>query len=81
MRFLQIVNAKNGVAVTILDKNFVQTLGLECRKVLIDVPNHRLPLNEFQHRYEQMYHKKCAIEKYTPNLAEKFVRVCINLNL
>lgn len=46
----------------------------------MDVPNYRLVLNEFHRRYEQIYHKKCVIEKYM-HILESFIHVCIRFNL
>ncbi|KAL7299894.1 hypothetical protein TKK_0007222 [Trichogramma kaykai] len=75
---IKIVNTRNGAAIVSIDKSHIQHLGLECRRVLMDVPNNCLAIGKFEQCYEQIYHKKCCIEKYAHSL-EHFVRVC-NMN-
>lgn len=72
--FLQIVNIKSGVFITSIDKNHIQQLGLECRRVLMNVANSSLTVDEFKQNYQKIFNKSCAIEKYTHILAA-FIRV------
>ncbi|KAJ8664397.1 hypothetical protein QAD02_006059 [Eretmocerus hayati] len=76
---IKILNTRNGAAIVAIDKSHVQHLGLECRKILMDAPNHCMPVTKFKQCYEQYYHKKCAIEKYSQNL-EPFIRIFTTKN-
>ncbi|XP_014205726.1 meiosis regulator and mRNA stability factor 1 [Copidosoma floridanum] len=72
--YVKIVNTKNGVAVVSIDKNHIQQLGLECRRVLMDAADNRMPFGEFEQCYEKFFNKKCMIEKYSHSL-ESFVKI------
>lgn len=51
-----------------IDKSHLQQLTLQCRRLLIDKPQHRMPIKEFQQLYTQYYLKSCNIDELKQNL-------------
>lgn len=73
----QIVYLPSRPVVMMVDKSHVQQLILQCRRLLMDKPQHRMSLQEFQHLYAQYYLKSCNIDELKQNLSN-VVRVSFN---
>ena len=52
-----------------IDKSHVQHLTLQSRRLLMDKPQHKMALREFQHLYSQYYLKSCNIDELKQNLS------------
>ncbi|XP_033320589.1 meiosis regulator and mRNA stability factor 1 isoform X3 [Bombus bifarius] len=66
---VKIVYLPSRPVVMMVDKSHVQQLILQCRRLLMDKPQHRMSLQEFQHLYAQYYLKSCNIDELKQNLS------------
>ncbi|XP_058795301.1 meiosis regulator and mRNA stability factor 1 [Phymastichus coffea] len=71
---VKIVNTKSGVAIESIDKDHIQQLGLECRRVLMSAPDFSLTVNDFKQSYQKIFNKTCTIETYVHSLSA-FIRI------
>lgn len=55
--------------VMMIDKSHVEQLTLQSRRLLMDKPQYKMPLREFQHLYAQYYLKSCNIDELKQNLS------------
>jgi len=74
----QIINLGTGPAIITVDKSHLQQTTLQCRRVLMDQPQHRMPVKEFVQQYSQYYMKQCDLDEFKKDLTN-VVQVCINL--
>lgn len=74
----QVIDLATGPAIITIDKSHLQQTTLQCRRVLMDQPQHRMPIKEFVQQYSQYYMKQCNLDEFRKNLTN-VVRVCINL--
>jgi len=74
----QIIDLGTGPAIITVDKSHLQQTTLQCRRVLMDQPQHRMPVKEFVQQYFQYYMKQCDLDEFKKDLSN-VVRVCINL--
>lgn len=65
---VKIVYLPSKLVVMMIDKSHLQQLTLQCRRLLIDKPQHRMPIKEFQQLYAQYYLKSCNIDELKQNL-------------
>lgn len=75
--FHQISHTAAGPVVTSVDKSRLQTLALQCRRVLMDQPRHRLPTAEFRRRIDQHYMSACDTRELQRDLSD-VVKVMID---
>lgn len=61
-----------------VDKSHLQQLTLQCHRVLMDKPQHKILVKEFEQLYAQYYLKPCNIDELMQNLS-KVVQVNYNL--
>lgn len=81
----QIIDLATGPAIITIDKSHLQQTTLQCRRILMDQPQHRMPVKEFVQQYSQYYLKheskgkkqECNLDEFRKDLAN-VVRVCIN---
>lgn len=67
-----------GPAIITIDKSHLQQRTLQCRRVLMEQPQHRMSVKDFVKQYSQYYMKPCNLDEFKKDLAN-VVRVCINL--
>jgi len=67
-----------GPAIITIDKSHLQQTILQCRRVLMDQFEHKMPIRDFIQQYFQYYAKQCNLEEFRKDLAN-VVQVCINL--
>lgn len=67
-----------GPAIVMVDKSHLQQLTLQCRRMLMDKPQHKMSVKEFKQLYIQHYLKSCNIEELQQNLSN-VVQVSYNL--
>lgn len=75
----QIIDLATGPAIITIDKSHLQQTTLQCRRVLMDQPQHRMPVRQFVQQYSQYYMKQCNLDEFKKNLTN-VVRVCIKFN-
>ncbi|XP_026673319.1 meiosis regulator and mRNA stability factor 1 isoform X2 [Ceratina calcarata] len=66
---IKIVCLATGPVVMIVDKSHLQQLILECRRLLMDKPQHKMLVEEFQQLYAQYYSKSCDVDEIKQNLS------------
>ncbi|CAK9817150.1 Meiosis regulator and mRNA stability factor 1 [Anthophora quadrimaculata] len=66
---VKIVYLTTGPVVVMVDKSHLQQLILQCRRLLMDKPQYKMPLKEFQQLYAQYYLKQCNINELKQNLS------------
>ncbi|KAK9300350.1 hypothetical protein QLX08_006896 [Tetragonisca angustula] len=66
---VKIVYLPSRPVVMMIDKSHVEQLTLQSRRLLMDKPQHKMPLREFQHLYAQYYLKSCNIDELKQNLS------------
>ncbi|XP_078035098.1 meiosis regulator and mRNA stability factor 1-like protein isoform X2 [Augochlora pura] len=66
---VKVVYLATGPAVTMIDKSHLQQLTLQCRRVLMEKPEHRTTLKEFQQLYSQYYLKLCNMAEVKQSLS------------
>ncbi|XP_018313863.1 meiosis arrest female protein 1 homolog isoform X4 [Mycetomoellerius zeteki] len=66
---IQIIDLATGPAIITVDKSHLQQRTLQCRRVLMDQPQHRMPVKEFVKQYSQYYMKPCNLEEFKKDLA------------
>jgi len=75
----QIIDLATGPAIITIDKSHLQQTTLQCRRVLMDQPQYRMPIREFVQQYSQYYMKQCNLDEFKKDLTS-VVRVRINLS-
>ncbi|XP_071579394.1 meiosis regulator and mRNA stability factor 1 isoform X3 [Temnothorax nylanderi] len=66
---IQIIDLATGPAVILIDKSHLQQTTLQCRRVLMDQPQNRMPVREFVQHYSQYYMKQCNLDEFRKDLA------------
>ncbi|XP_033336634.2 meiosis regulator and mRNA stability factor 1-like protein isoform X2 [Megalopta genalis] len=66
---VKVMYLATGPVVTMIDKSHLQELTLQCRRVLMEKPEHRTTLKEFQQLYSQYYLKLCNMDEVKQNLS------------
>ncbi|XP_043489751.1 meiosis regulator and mRNA stability factor 1 isoform X1 [Polistes fuscatus] len=66
---VKIIDLATGPVVVAIDKSHLQQLALQCRRVLMDQPQYKMPVQEFQKQYSQYYSKTCNIEELKKDLS------------
>ncbi|XP_014599312.1 PREDICTED: meiosis arrest female protein 1 isoform X1 [Polistes canadensis] len=66
---VKIIDLATGPVVVAIDKSHLQQLALQCRRVLMDQPQYKMPIQEFQKQYSQYYSKTCNIEELKKDLS------------
>lgn len=67
---LNIVQSPTGPIVVLVDKTHLQQLALECRRILMDQSQQRLPVQEFLRIYNQYYSNSCDLNKIKQELKD-----------
>ncbi|XP_071637027.1 meiosis regulator and mRNA stability factor 1 isoform X4 [Temnothorax longispinosus] len=65
---VQIIDLATGPAIIIIDKSHLQQTTLQCRRVLMDQPQNRMPVREFVQQYSQYYMKQCNLDEFRKDL-------------
>ncbi|XP_024889333.1 meiosis regulator and mRNA stability factor 1 isoform X4 [Temnothorax curvispinosus] len=65
---VQIIDLATGPAIIIIDKSHLQQTTLQCRRVLMDQPQNRMPVREFVQQYSQYYMKQCNLDEFSKDL-------------
>ncbi|XP_076160269.1 meiosis regulator and mRNA stability factor 1-like protein isoform X2 [Ptiloglossa arizonensis] len=71
---VKIIYLVTGPAIVMVDKSHLQQLTLQCHRVLMDKPQHKILVKEFEQLYAQYYLKPCNIDELMQNLS-KFTTV------
>ncbi|XP_054008380.1 meiosis regulator and mRNA stability factor 1 isoform X1 [Hylaeus anthracinus] len=58
---IRIIYLRSGEPFVMMDEHYLEQLTLQCRRVLMDKPQHRMPVKEFQQLYAQ-YYEPCNID-------------------
>ena len=58
----KIAFTKNIFTISTVDGHFILNPGLQYRRVLMEVPNHCLPVNELQKRYKHIHYIKYVLK-------------------
>ncbi|XP_029037560.1 meiosis regulator and mRNA stability factor 1 isoform X1 [Osmia bicornis bicornis] len=66
---VKIMYLTTGPAIVMVDKSHLQQLTLQCRRMLMDKPQHKMSVKEYQQSYIQHYLKSCNIEELQQNLS------------
>ncbi|KAK2576438.1 hypothetical protein KPH14_005771 [Odynerus spinipes] len=66
---VKIIDLATGPVVVAVDKSHLQQLALQCRRVLMDQPQFKMPVNKFQQHYSQYYSKPCNIDDLKKDLS------------
>lgn len=53
-----------------IDKSYLQQLTVQCRRILIENSQRKMPLKEFQQLYAQYYLKSCNLDELKQNLSD-----------
>lgn len=77
---IQLISLITGAVVVMIDKSHLQQLTLQCRRLLMDKPHHRMPVKEFQPLYVQYYAKACNMDELKQTMSN-VVRVSSHLIL
>lgn len=75
---LQIIDLATGPAIVTIDKSHLQQIILQCRRILMDQPQYKMPIREFLRQYSQYYLKQCNLSEFKKDLAN-VVRVCVKI--
>lgn len=74
----QIVDLVTGPAIMIIDKSHLRQTMLQCRCILMDESQNKMPVRKFVRHYFQYHKKQCNLEELEKDLAE-IVRVCVKI--
>ncbi|XP_018371437.1 PREDICTED: meiosis arrest female protein 1 homolog isoform X4 [Trachymyrmex cornetzi] len=66
---IQIIDLATGPAIITVDKSHLQQRTLQCRRVLMEQPQHRMPIKDFVKQYSQYYMKPCNLDEFKKDLA------------
>ncbi|XP_025073854.1 meiosis regulator and mRNA stability factor 1 [Pogonomyrmex barbatus] len=66
---IQIIDLATGPAIITIDKSHLQQTTLQCRRVLMDQPQQKMPLREFVQQYSQYYMKPYNVDEFKKDLA------------
>lgn len=77
---MQIIDLATGPAIITIDKSHLQQTTLQCRRILMEQSQYRMPVREFAQQYSQYYSKQCNLDEFKKDMT-KVVRVCINLKV
>ncbi|XP_025991355.1 meiosis regulator and mRNA stability factor 1 isoform X2 [Solenopsis invicta] len=66
---VQVIDLATGPAIITIDKSHLQQTILQCRRILMGQPQHRMPTREFVQQYFQYYSKQCNLDDLKKNLA------------
>ncbi|XP_072760485.1 meiosis regulator and mRNA stability factor 1 isoform X2 [Anoplolepis gracilipes] len=66
---IQIIDLATGPAIITMDKSHLQQATLQCRRILMDQPQHRMPVKEFVQQYSHYYLKQCYLDEFRKDLA------------
>ncbi|XP_018346736.1 PREDICTED: meiosis arrest female protein 1 homolog isoform X3 [Trachymyrmex septentrionalis] len=66
---IQIIDLATGPAIITIDKSHLQQRTLQCRRVLMEQPQHRMPVKDFVKQYSQYYMKPCNLDEFKKDLA------------
>ncbi|KAL6266739.1 hypothetical protein P5V15_003575 [Pogonomyrmex californicus] len=75
---IQIIDLATGPAIITIDKSHLQQTTLQCRRVLMDQPQQKMPLREFVQQYSQYYMKQCNVDEFKKDLANVVRFIVIN---
>ncbi|XP_076293611.1 meiosis regulator and mRNA stability factor 1-like protein [Lasioglossum baleicum] len=64
---VKILYLATGPVVAMIDQSHLQQLTLQCRRVLMDKPDHKTTLKQFQQLYSQYYSKQCNMDEVKQN--------------
>lgn len=67
---IKVSHTATGPVVTSVDKSGLQSLALQCRRVLMDQPKQRLSVAEFQCRFAQFYSSTCDLGELQKDLSD-----------
>nr|XP_012145387.1 PREDICTED: meiosis arrest female protein 1 isoform X2 [Megachile rotundata] len=66
---VKIMHLTTGPTIVMINKSHLQQLTLQCRRLLMDRAQNKMPLKEFQQLYVQYYLKSCNIDELKQNLS------------
>ncbi|GAB1869017.1 Meiosis regulator and mRNA stability factor 1 [Camponotus japonicus] len=75
---IQIIDLATGPAIITIDKSHLQQTTLQCRRILMDQPQHKMPVKEFVQQYSQYYLKQCNLDEFRKDLANVVKFTVIN---
>ncbi|XP_015588590.1 meiosis regulator and mRNA stability factor 1 isoform X2 [Cephus cinctus] len=92
---VKVIRTAAGPVVQSVDKSHLQELALQCRRILMDQPDHRVSVKEFERFYSQYYAHSCNLDevekeltgivKFTIANGERFIQLtplyCFACNL
>lgn len=67
---INIVDTQDGIKVELTDELYLDKIRLQCRRILMDQRDHRLPINVFQHLFKQYYGHNCNFDEIKNTLAD-----------
>ncbi|XP_012256062.2 meiosis regulator and mRNA stability factor 1 isoform X2 [Athalia rosae] len=67
---IKVLQTPTGSILTSVDKSRLQTLALQCRRVLMDQPQFRLSVQEFQCLFTQYYSSMCDLGELQKDLSD-----------
>ena len=66
---VKVIHMTTGPIVILVDKSHLQQLGLQCRRILMDQPQQKLSVEQFQSWYNQFYGSPCDIGELQQDLS------------
>lgn len=70
---VKVIDLATGQVVVAVDKSHLQQLALECRRVLMEQPQYKMSVKQFQQQYSQYYSKTCNIDDLKKDLSYVFL--------
>ncbi|XP_011141552.1 meiosis regulator and mRNA stability factor 1 isoform X1 [Harpegnathos saltator] len=75
---IKIIDLATGPAIVTIDKSHLQQTILQCRRILMDQPQYRMPVREFLRQYSQYHLKPCNLDELKRDLANVFRFIMVN---
>ncbi|EZA49569.1 Limkain-b1 [Ooceraea biroi] len=75
---IQIIDLATGPAIITIDKSHLQQTTLQCRRILMDQFEYKMPVREFVQQYSQYYTKQCNLEEFRKDLTNVIQFMIIN---
>ncbi|KAF7989650.1 hypothetical protein HCN44_008324 [Aphidius gifuensis] len=67
---INLIDTQDGIKVELTDVSYSDQIRLQCRRILMEQRDHRLPINVFQHLYKQYYGHSCNFDEIKNNLSD-----------
>ncbi|XP_020292238.1 meiosis arrest female protein 1 isoform X2 [Pseudomyrmex gracilis] len=68
--YIQIIDLATGPAIITIDKSHLQQTTLQCRRLLMEQLQFKMPVREFVQQYSQCYLKQCNLDEIMKDLAD-----------